>query len=65
MKRIVFVLLRPIAERIGPLVAGALAGYATVDPGILTRVEAWVTAGAVLLVDILVLNRTGKKQEGR
>lgn len=65
MKRIVSVLLRPLAERIGPLVSGAIAGYAVVDPVMLTRIEAWVTAGAFLLVDILVSKRTGKTQEVR
>lgn len=65
MKRIVSVVLRPLAQRIGAFVSGALAGYAVVDPVMLTRVEAWVAAGAGLLVDILVAKRIGKTQEGR
>lgn len=65
MKRIVSVLLRPIAERLGALVAGSLAGLAMADPVLVSRVEAWVTAGVFLLADIIVANLKPKTQEGR
>ena len=65
MKRVVSVLLRPLAERLGALVAGALSGLAMVDPVLVSSVEAWVTAGAFLLADIIVANLKPKTQEGR
>ena len=62
MKRLVSVLLRPLATRIGALAASALSGAMVVDPAISARVEAWVLAGGLLLVDILF---NAKKQEVR
>lgn len=65
MKRIVSVLLKPVAERVGALVAGALSGLAMADPGLVSSVEAWATAGAFLLADIIVANLKPKTREGR
>lgn len=65
MKRIVSVLLRPVAERLGALVAGALSGLAMSDPVLVSSIEAWVTAGAFLLADVIVANMKTKTQEVR
>ncbi len=65
MKRVVSVLLRPVAERLGALVAGTLSGLAMSDPALISSVEAWVTAGAFLLADIIVANLKSKQQEVR
>lgn len=65
MKRIVSVLLKPLAERLGALVAGALSGLAMSDPALISSVEAWVTAGAFLLADLIVANMKSKSQEVR
>lgn len=65
MKRVVSVLLRPLAERAGALVAGALSGLAMSDPALASRVEAWAVAGAFLLVDLVVASMSRKTQEGR
>lgn len=62
MNRIVSVLIRPLAARMGALAASALSGAMVVDPALSARVEAWVLAGALLLADILF---NASKQEVR
>lgn len=65
MKRLLNVVVKPIATRLGALVAGTLSGLAMTDPTTATRIEAWVAAGAFLLADILIANATSKNQEVR
>lgn len=65
MKRIVSVLIKPVATRLGALVAGALSGLAMSDPVLVSSIEAWATAGAFLAADIIVAHLNGKTQEGR
>ncbi|UIB81421.1 hypothetical protein [Flyfo microvirus Tbat2_105] len=65
MKWITNVLVRPAAARLGSLVAGTLSGIAITDPSLTTRIEAWVTAGAFLLADIIVANMKARPMEGR
>lgn len=65
MKRILNVLIKPIATRLGALVAGTVSGFAISDPLLSTRIEAWVAAGAFLLADIIIAGATSKSQEVR
>nr|QJB21344.1 MAG: hypothetical protein [Microvirus sp.] len=65
MKRIVVVLLRPLATRLGTLALSGLSGAVAVDPAIGARVEAWVAAGVFLLADLLVAKWQIKTQEVR
>lgn len=62
MKRMVSVLLRPLATRFGALAASAISGAMVVDPALSARVEAWVVAGVLLLADLFFNSKT---QEGR
>nr|WP_316650677.1 hypothetical protein [uncultured Gellertiella sp.] len=64
MKRLVSVLVLPLARRVGALAASATAGAMVVDPAIAARLEAWVVAGAMLAVDLasVYIRQT---QEGR
>ena len=63
MKRIVSVLIRPLATRIAALASAGLSGAMVVDPAMSARLEAWVLAGVLLLADLLIVNI--KKQEVR
>lgn len=58
MKRMVSVLVRPLAARIGALAASALSGAMVVDPALSARVEAWVLAGVLLIADVLFNAKT-------
>ncbi|MBB3387286.1 hypothetical protein FHT82_000006 [Rhizobium sp. BK275] len=65
MNRIVSVLIRPLASRIGALGASAVSGAMAVDPALSARVEAWAAAGVLLLADLLLSAKRAKSQEGR
>ncbi len=65
MKRFVSVFIAPLARRLGSMAAGGIAGGMAVDPAIAARVEAWVMAGALLAVDLVVVGLRAKTQEGR
>jgi len=65
MNRIVSVLIRPLATRLGALAASALSGAMVVDPALSARVEAWAMAGVLLLADLLLSAKRAKTQEGR
>lgn len=65
MKRTISVFIAPLARRVGSITAGAIAGSMAVDPAIAARVEAWVAAGVLLAVDLIIVALRGKSQEGR
>jgi hypothetical protein len=65
MNRIISVLIRPLATRIGAMAVSALGGAMVVDPALSARVEAWGAAGVVLLADLLLSLKQSKSQEGR
>ena len=65
MKSLISVLIRPLATRIGALIASGTAGAMVVDPAIATRLEAWVMAGALLAADLLAAHVRSKTKEGR
>ncbi|GEM_PF-1761082 len=65
MKRIISVLVKPIAARLGALAAGGVSGFAITDPVIATRVEAWVLAGVLLGADLVASYLRSKTQEVR
>ncbi len=65
MDRITSVLFKPLAARLGALAAGGLAGFATFDPALSGRVEAWVAATVLLGVDLIGAYLRSNKQEGR
>ena len=54
MKRLSTVLIGPLAARAGTFIGGAIASFGTFDPALTSRVEAWVTAGAFIAVDLIV-----------
>lgn len=54
MKGFRTVLLGPLAARLGTLIGGAIGGIGTFDPGLTSRVEAWIAAGCFIAVDIIV-----------
>lgn len=63
MKSLLSVLVKPLATRIGALLASATAGAAVVDPAIAHRLEAWVMAGALLAADLIAAHL--RQKEGR
>lgn len=65
MKKITDVLVFPLTRRLGTLVTGMLGGIGFMEPTLLARVEAWVTAGAFLAVDLLLAWKNSKTQEVR
>ncbi|UIB81435.1 hypothetical protein [Flyfo microvirus Tbat2_110] len=65
MKRMLSVLVAPLARRVGALLASATAGAAVVDPAIASRVEAWVMAGVLLAADLVATHLRAKSQEVR
>lgn len=65
MKRIVSVLVAPLARRIGALVASGTAGAMVVDPALAARVEAWLLAGLLLAADLVGAHLRSKQQEVR
>lgn len=65
MKRVLSVLVTPLATRLGSLAAGAVGGGMAVDPGLMTRLEAWLSAGAFLAVDYVIYWLRAKPMEGR
>lgn len=66
MKRFLSVLARPLAARAASVTGGFIGAWGTFDPALTSRVEAWVTAGVFIGVDLLVAAlRDRKTQEGR
>lgn len=60
------VLLGPLAARLGSVAGGAVASWATLDPSLSSRVEAWVAAGAFIAIDLVVAYfRRSNAMEGR
>lgn len=65
MKSFVSVVISPLARRFGSMAAGGVAGAMVMDPAIASRVEAWVTAGVLLAVDLVLVAVRAKTQEVR
>lgn len=60
------VLLGPLAARLGSMAGGAVASWATLEPSLTGRVEAWVAAGVFIAIDLVVANfRKSNTMEGR
>ncbi|WP_313474825.1 hypothetical protein [Agrobacterium pusense] len=65
MKRLLSVVISPLARRFGALAASGMSGAMIVDPALAARVEAWVAAGVLLLADLVLAHSRAKTQEGR
>ncbi len=66
MKSFHTVLIAPLAQRLGTFTGGAIGAWGTFDPALTSRLEAWVTAGAFIAVDLIVAYVRGRQtQEGR
>ena len=65
MKSMVYVLLRPLATRIGALAASAVTGAIVVDPALAQRVDAWAVAGVLLAADLVIAALQHKTKEVR
>jgi homoserine kinase len=63
MNIIVKKMLAPLARRLGSMAAGAVGGSMVIDPALATRIEMWASAGAFLLIDVIVAYTRRNTQE--